>query len=127
MTKPEFHGVDALAFEASGSRLRKAIERGTARVSSTRASELPSSRADLEADECLLAVAVAAEPESAQVELLTADHGHADVRKRSFAIVEMCPGDTPGHGSDLLLRTSEDTSVRWGLYRTTRVHKEEKP
>lgn len=118
--KPEYRTVDAMAFEAVGKRLRKAFHRGLANPEPGQPVSLPSSALELGPKDCLLAVAVSEGSTSAEIGLATPNLSHADLRKKSFAVVEVCGSELQGTeqiGSELVLSASEAASVRWGLYK----------
>jgi hypothetical protein len=113
VSREEHQAVDAAAFAAVGRRIVKAERRGSAKGPDT---PLPTSSVPLEAEECLLVVAVAEEPSTAAVIIRSADGSVVDDRKRSTALVEMCPrkkGSPPPFKVDL----PAGGTARWAVYR----------
>jgi hypothetical protein len=120
LPKAEYRAVDAMAFEAVGKRLRKALHRGLATPKPGDPVSLPSAALEMSPKDCLLAVAVSEGSASVEIRLATPNGSHADLRKKSFAVVELCGSELESGGqttSELVLSTSEAASVRWGLYR----------
>jgi hypothetical protein len=124
--KAEYASVDAMAFDAVGSRLRKAFQRGTTTVQPGAPLPLPSAAIELGPEDCLLAVVVAEQPTTATLSLITPNRSHADLRGKSFALVEACRDElassTPSLG-ELHLSATEAVKARWGLYKVSRSAK----
>lgn len=116
--KPEYEAVDAMAFEAVGKRLRRAFQRGVATIKPGEPVPLPSAAIELGPRDCLLAVAVSEESTSAAIRLSTSSGTHADLRGKSFALVEVCGSEIQGGAGlgAIVLSANEETRVRWGLY-----------
>ena len=68
----------------------------------------------------MLAVAVAPTgSENSKLEISTPDKRHADLRGRSAALLEVCPGESGGQKFEKLLLGSPDPGeVKWGIYLT---------
>ncbi|MBI5537967.1 MAG: hypothetical protein HY898_34915 [Deltaproteobacteria bacterium] len=124
--KAEYKPVDAMAFDAVGTRLRKAFQRGTTAVQAGAPLPLPSAAIELGPDDCLLAVAVADQPTTATLTLSTPNRSHADLRGKSFALIEACQselGASTRSLGELHLGATEAAKVRWGLYKVSRSAK----
>lgn len=118
--KPEYQAVDAMAFQAVGKRLRKAFQRGAGNPKPGEPVALPSAAVDLGPEDCLLAVAVSEGSTSAAIRLSTPSGTHADLRGKSFALVEICGSELDGKAGsagELVLNASEEARARWGLYK----------
>jgi len=116
-TKPGFEPVDAMAFEMAGTRLKKALLRGSTQLSD-KGVPLPTEALTLGADECMTAAAVAAPGTS--VVLRTSDRLFADTRGTGFAVVEICGGEAPaGKVPTVELSGKGSGEVKWTLYRTS--------
>lgn len=121
-TKPGYEDVDAEAFSIAGTRLKRVQLRSRTTLVPESPIELPTASMPLGPDECVLAVAVA-EREAGNVRLVlgTRDFEHGDVRRKSKAAVELCPGDLGAHPIASLFLSAEKGdagAVRWALYRT---------
>lgn len=116
---PAYRRVDAMAFDAVGKRLRRAVQRGQSTVEPGVSSALPSAALELGPDDCILAVAVSEGDAAGALSLATPNQSHGDLRGQSFALVEVCRGELGDSRAELSLASSKRTTVRWGLYKVS--------
>ena len=130
-TKPGYEDVDAEAFSVAGPRLSRVQLRSLVTLTPGTPIELPTGTVALGANECLLAVAVAERAENTvRFVLGTPDQRNGDVRKKSKAAFELCPGELGSGalpGLTLSAEPGATGAVRWALYRTRQTSEKSKP
>jgi len=120
-SKGGYEDVDAVAVGIARDRLDSRVQTGTSALSPTAPSALPSRAVRLGPTDCLLAVAVLPEGQSGAITLRTQSGSHGDLRRKSFAAMEVCAYELASGeqtAEEIQLAGEAASQVRWGLYRT---------